>query len=89
MKRSTCYFSGTVQGVGFRYTAMGIARGYDVAGFVRNLEDGRVELVIEGEDDQRQDMIKEIGEQMGMYISGTQVNDSAATGEFYRFQVRH
>jgi acylphosphatase len=89
MKRSTCYFSGTVQGVGFRYTAMNIAQGYDVVGFVRNLSDGRVELVIEGADDQRKGMIQEIAEQMGMYISGTQVNESPATGEYQRFQVRH
>ena len=41
-------YSGHVQGVGFRYTAKAVASGYEVTGVVRNLPDGRVELVAEG-----------------------------------------
>ncbi len=48
IERRRIYFSGHVQGVGFRNTAERLARGYDVAGYVRNLSDGRVELVVEG-----------------------------------------
>jgi len=48
MKRVTVLYSGRVQGVGFRYTVRQLARGYDVVGTVRNLSDGRVELVAEG-----------------------------------------
>ena len=43
------YYSGRVQGVGFRFTAHRVSRGFDVAGSVRNLPDGRVELIAEGE----------------------------------------
>ena len=43
------YYSGVVQGVGFRYTVKSLARGFEVTGLVRNLLDGRVELVAEGE----------------------------------------
>jgi acylphosphatase len=43
------YYSGRVQGVGFRFTSLHLARGFDVAGYVRNLPDGRVELVAEGD----------------------------------------
>lgn len=39
------HYEGHVQGVGFRYTVKNIARGFDVTGTVRNLPDGRVELV--------------------------------------------
>jgi acylphosphatase len=46
--RLTVVVSGRVQGVGFRYYVIEKARGYDVAGYVRNLSDGRVEAVIEG-----------------------------------------
>ena len=45
---------GRVQGVGFRYTAHNIARRHDVTGYVKNLTDGRVELVMEGPDDPEQ-----------------------------------
>ncbi len=43
------HYSGNVQGVGFRYTVKSVALGYEVAGEVKNLPDGRVELVMEGE----------------------------------------
>lgn len=43
------YYTGTVQGVGFRYTTRQVAHGFEVVGLVRNLLDGRVELVAEGE----------------------------------------
>ena len=46
------YYSGRVQGVGFRYTAQGLAADYTVAGYVRNLPNGDVELVAEGPADQ-------------------------------------
>ena len=46
-ERRHVWFSGRVQGVGFRYTCQTLARGFDVAGLVRNLADGRVELVVE------------------------------------------
>jgi acylphosphatase len=43
------HYSGRVQGVGFRYTVKTVATGFDVAGCVRNLPDGRVELIAEGD----------------------------------------
>ena len=41
-------YSGNVQGVGFRYTVKSVATGFEVSGIVRNLPDGRVELIAEG-----------------------------------------
>ncbi|HOB98565.1 MAG TPA: acylphosphatase [Verrucomicrobiota bacterium] len=46
------WYSGHVQGVGFRYSVRSVAQGYEVAGLVRNLLDGRVELVAEGTRDE-------------------------------------
>ena len=43
------HYSGRVQRVGFRYTVRSLVPGYDVIGTIRNLPDGRVELVAEGE----------------------------------------
>ncbi|MEQ2005928.1 MAG: acylphosphatase [Limisphaerales bacterium] len=45
-------YSGRVQGVGFRHTVSHVAAGYAVTGTVRNLPDGRVELVAEGARDE-------------------------------------
>ena len=47
--RVNIHYSGRVQGVGFRYTVKSLVTGYDVLGTIRNLPDGRVELVAEGE----------------------------------------
>lgn len=44
----TVFYSGHVQGVGFRYSARSVAAGFEVTGTVRNLTDGRVELIAEG-----------------------------------------
>jgi len=51
IQRRACYFSGRVQGVGFRCTAHNIAIQHNVTGFVRNLPDGRVEIEVEGDRD--------------------------------------
>ena len=45
-------YSGRVQGVGFRYTTKTVATGFEVTGSVKNLPDGRVELVAEGAKDE-------------------------------------
>jgi len=47
-RRMLVFFSGRVQGVGFRYTAKTVATGFEITGAIKNLADGRVELVAEG-----------------------------------------
>ncbi len=56
-------FEGRVQGVGFRYTAKDIARGFDVCGSVSNLADGSVELEVMGEAEEVQRFLREISEE--------------------------
>ncbi len=48
--RMNCWFEGHVQGVGFRYQTVNVAKGFEVTGSVRNLPDGRVHLYAEGEE---------------------------------------
>ena len=61
------YFSGRVQGVGFRYMTLQTAREYEVAGLVRNLSDGRVELEAEGREGEVRDFIAAVEERMRGY----------------------
>ena len=49
MVRRHIYFSGRVQGVGFRFQASWAAKRLDLTGWGRNLEDGRVEMEVQGE----------------------------------------
>lgn len=86
-QRKHCYYSGRVQGIGFRYTACNLAIGYDVTGFVRNLKDGRVELVAEGPECECTQFLNAIRERMGKYIQEAQQNDEPATGEYQQFAI--
>ena len=76
------YFSGTVQGVGFRYSACRIAAGYDVGGTVSNLPDGRVECVVEGEADQVRAFLDDLRDTMSGHIVDLQEHKGPFTGVF-------
>ena len=82
MTRFTVYFSGHVQGVGFRYTTRNVAQGFRVAGYVRNLEDGRVEVVAEGEEAELKAFIDAVCETMSGYVKSHTIDRGAASGEF-------
>lgn len=60
MKACRVYYTGRVQGVGFRYSVRQIASEFDIAGTVRNLPDGRVELILQGDDAEREAMLQAI-----------------------------
>ena len=53
-------FEGRVQGVGFRFATKQLAKGFDVIGTVKNLEDGRVELRIQGEEEELDKFIDDL-----------------------------
>lgn len=82
MQRYVVHFSGRVQGVGFRYTAARIAAGHPVAGFVENLDDGRVRLVAEGETEALDAFVESILARMEGYVKNHTLGREAATGEF-------
>lgn len=89
-KRARVFYSGRVQGVGFRYGTHEVACGYEVTGFIRNLPDGRVEMVSEGEEEEVKAFLEGIREsQLGNYIRGADVDWTEATGEFSRFEITH
>ena len=81
-------YRGRVQGVGFRYTTRDVAGGFAVAGFVRNLSDGSVELVAEGEADQVEAFLAAIEDRMVGYIKTATVQDATPQG-MQGFSVRH
>ena len=75
--------------MGFRYTAQSVASRFAVTGYVRNLADGRVELVMEGDAAEIEQIVREIGEKMDGFIRQRTDDVSEATGEFESFEIRH
>jgi acylphosphatase len=70
-------YRGRVQGVGFRYTVHRLASALPVAGVVKNLRDGSVELIAEGEPAAVDSLLARVAQQMGGYI----VNAEASVQE--------
>jgi len=87
-KRVHVYYSGSVQGVGFRFTAERLASKLGLKGWVRNSEDGRVELVCEGPAADVDAFLSKVSDIFAGYIRDASVERSKATGEFEGFDVR-
>jgi zinc protease len=81
------YYTGQVQGVGFRATAADIARSYPVTGWVKNLADGRVQLMAEGPEDQVDSFLEAIRRKWKGSITKEQIEKPAATGQHKAFAV--
>jgi acylphosphatase len=88
-ERREIVYSGRVQGVGFRWTARQIAQSHAVTGFVRNLDDGRVQLVVEGQPDEIDRLLATLRERMEGHIRQAQEAKSPATGQFAAFEIVH
>jgi acylphosphatase len=88
-QRRLVHFRGHVQGVGFRYTTQRIAGSFEVTGYVQNLADGRVRVLVEGESGQLDRFLTELRAQMAQYIREVQAEAGTATGEFEDFEIRH
>ncbi|HEU6448110.1 MAG TPA: acylphosphatase [Verrucomicrobiae bacterium] len=81
-------YSGRVQGVGFRYTTKTVATGFEITGIVRNLNDGRVQLVAEGRREELEEFraaIREAG--LENFIRDEKISWNAAQNEFKGFEI--
>ena len=87
-RRMTVFYSGQVQGVGFRYTAKTVATGFEITGTIRNLPDGRVELVAEGHN-QELDAFRAALHDAGLagFIRDERVDWAETKNEFRGFEI--
>jgi acylphosphatase len=89
MIRRTVLYSGSVQGVGFRFNANREAESFDVTGYVRNLPDGRVELVAEGEREEVERYLAAVADRMARNIRDVQQSENPTDGHFHAFEIRY
>jgi acylphosphatase len=85
---SIVHFSGHVQGVGFRFSALDVAKEFEVAGFVANLADGRVQLEVEGLKPDVDAFLTAVDERMHGYIRKTERADQVRPRQFSGFNIR-
>lgn len=78
MIRKLVFYTGRVQGVGFRYTTANLAKRFDVAGYVHNLDDGRVRLEVQGKADQVQGLLDAIDQAMANNIHEREIIEQPA-----------
>jgi len=81
------FFSGRVQGVGFRYTTLQVAKEFEVSGWVKNLPDGRVQLEAEGAPDIVKAFIATIEERLHGYIRKTERKTAKRPSQFAGFTI--
>jgi len=86
--RAEVFFSGHVQGVGFRYAVHQVAKGYEVAGMVENLADGRVRMVAEADRAELDAFVTEVAERMHGSIRKTERHDSSGPRTHAGFVIR-
>ncbi len=86
--RANIFFIGTVQGVGFRYTTKSFAKTLRINGYVKNLPDGSVQVVIEAENNKVNLLCTELEDHFGSYIKEKKIKYEKSLGEFDDFQVR-
>jgi acylphosphatase len=85
--RSHVFYTGQVQGVGFRWTSQSIARRFPVGGWVRNLPDGRVEMIVEGADSDVEGYLDAVSRHFGRMIHQRQVTPETPQGMEEGFEI--
>ena len=88
-ERIHAIFTGTVQGVGFRYTAERMARAAGVRGWVRNLPNGSVEILAEAPKEVLAQFIEQLKARFLGYIRSVEVAGEPASGEFKGFDITY
>jgi acylphosphatase len=83
------HYSGKVQGVGFRATVADIARDHPVTGWVKNLDDGRVQLLVEGKEEDVKKFLGAVRAYWKKNIEKEEVEEKKPTGEYKGFSIRY
>ncbi len=85
--RLNCWFEGHVQGVGFRYQTVSVAKGFDVSGTVCNLTDGRVHLLVEGGEAEVRAFQTEVANELRDYISKVELSEDTGPRTCKGFRI--
>jgi acylphosphatase len=80
-------FTGSVQGVGFRFTAHRLARLNQLKGYIRNLPDGTVEMLAQGYTEDVDNCITDIKEYFAGYVRETKIEELPIDPRYKNFNI--
>lgn len=89
MKQAHIIYSGFVQGIGFRFTTQKFAEHLGLKGWVKNLSNGSVEMIVEGEESDIRALIEKIDAHFKDHIQYKDVGFSSADGKFFDFRIAY
>ncbi|MBN1870715.1 MAG: acylphosphatase [Candidatus Omnitrophica bacterium] len=89
MVRAHIIFSGRVQGVGFRFTVQRLALTLGLKGWVRNLPNGSVEVLVEGAKQRIEELCRKIEDDFQGYIQDKDIEFAPAEGKFDHFRITY
>ena len=89
MEHRDIFYSGRVQGVGFRYTTYRVAQGFRIVGYVKNLDDGRVQLVVEGEPAEIDTFQARLADAVGANVQAAEVHSGPPQNRWIDFSIQH
>jgi len=89
MIQAHIFYAGNVQGVGFRYTAQQYAAALNLKGWVKNLPDGRVEMLVEGPREDIDKLCLEVEKYFEGHITNKKASFDPSEGNFRSFQIAH
>jgi acylphosphatase len=87
--RATVIYTGRVQGVGFRWQVNQIAKFFSCSGFVKNLSDGTVKLVVEGTSKEVRDMVEKVNDRLQDYWHEIKIDERAGAAHFSEFSIQY
>lgn len=82
------YFEGRVQGVGFRYTSRYLANRYNLKGWVKNLVDGRVEMIVQGEEEVLNAFLGDLKKEFLNHITNIEIEELTPQSYLPRFEIK-
>ncbi|MGE9294796.1 MAG: acylphosphatase [Puniceicoccales bacterium] len=87
--REEVHFTGRVQGVGFRYATLQVAKEFEVTGEVQNLDDGRVRLVAEGKESEVKAFREEVENRLEPFIRNVDIESRNCEPSYRSFEITH
>lgn len=82
------FFSGMVQGVGFRFTAKAVAKRYKINGWVKNTYDSRVEIIAQGKKEDIDNFVDDLKQEFSRHVLSVDIAPIEPSDDYNNFEIK-